>query len=132
MNYVGVDLHKEQSWFYVMDEKGNKLSSKSISNEIKVLKEYFKSILQPFKLAVESTYNWYFFVDLAQQYADKFCKLTILANEITRDLDPKNELLVFRVKANKQEILVAPKYEPDGTPKFHIVAVQSLNSGSAM
>mmetsp|Transcript_3855 Transcript_3855/g.4514 ORF Transcript_3855/g.4514 Transcript_3855/m.4514 type:complete len:122 (-) Transcript_3855:174-539(-) len=70
--------------------------------------------------------------DIAQQYADKFCKLTILANEITRDLDPKNELLVFRVKANKQEILVAPKYEPDGTPKFHIVAVQSLNSGSAM
>jgi len=71
MNYVGVDLHKERSWFYVMDENGRKISSKSISNELKVLKGYFKSIPKPFKLAVESTYNWYFFVDLAENYADK-------------------------------------------------------------
>jgi len=71
MNYVGVDLHKEQSWFYVMNENGKKISSKSISNEIEVLKEYFQSIPKPFKLAVESTYNWYFFVDLAEKYADK-------------------------------------------------------------
>lgn len=71
MNYVGVDLHKEQSWFYIMDENGRKMSSKSISNELKILKEYFKSIPQPFELAVESTYNWYFFVDLAEKYADK-------------------------------------------------------------
>lgn len=71
MNYVGVDLHKERSWFYVMDENGKKVSSKSISNELKVLKEYFESIPQPFKLAVEATYNWYFFVDLAEEYADE-------------------------------------------------------------
>lgn len=71
MNYVGVDLHKERSWFYVMDEKGKRISSKSISNEIIILKEYFESIPKPFQLAVEATYNWYFFVDLAEEYADK-------------------------------------------------------------
>ena len=54
-----------------MDENGQKLSSKSISNELDILKEYFNTIPKPFELAVESTYNWYFFIDLAQNYADK-------------------------------------------------------------
>ncbi|MFH1768673.1 MAG: IS110 family transposase [Candidatus Omnitrophota bacterium] len=71
MNYVGVDLHKERSWFYIMDENGRRISSKSISNEIRVLKGYFESVPRPFKLAVEATYNWYFFVDLAEEYAEK-------------------------------------------------------------
>jgi len=71
MYYVGVDLHKEQSWFHVMDKNGKRISSMSISNEINVLKEYFESIPRPFELAVESTYNWYFFVDLARQYAEE-------------------------------------------------------------
>ncbi len=44
MNYVGVDIHKEQSWFYVTDESGNKLDSKSISNKPDVLKKYFSGI----------------------------------------------------------------------------------------
>lgn len=71
MHYVGVDLHKKQSWFYIMDVNGKKISSKSIPNEPEMLKKYFKTIPDPFQLAVESTYNWYFFVDLAEQYADK-------------------------------------------------------------
>lgn len=71
MNYVGVDLHKEQSWFHVMDENGKRISSKSISNEIPVLKEFFKTIPRPFKLAVEATYNWYFFVDLAREFTEE-------------------------------------------------------------
>lgn len=69
MNYVGVDLHKETSWFYVLDSKGKKISSKNVTNKIEILKDYFKRIPKPFKLAVEATYNWYFFIDLAEQYA---------------------------------------------------------------
>ena len=76
MNYVGVDLHKEQSWFYVMDKSGKRISSKSISNKPEVLNKYFTTIPKPFKLAVESTYNWYFFVDIARQYAQE----VLLAN----------------------------------------------------
>ncbi|MDD5703948.1 MAG: IS110 family transposase [Dehalococcoidales bacterium] len=71
MNYVGVDLHKEQSWFVVLDSKGKRLVSKSIANSPKGLKDYFAGMPKPFTLAVESTYNWYFFVDLAEQYAEK-------------------------------------------------------------
>lgn len=71
MNYAGVDLHKERSWFYVMNETGKRISSKSISNSPEALKKYFETIPQPFILAVEATYNWYFFVDLAKSYADE-------------------------------------------------------------
>lgn len=55
MYYVGVDLHKEQSWFYVMDQGGTKISSKSIANSTEQLNRYFAAIPKPFKLAVEST-----------------------------------------------------------------------------
>src|SRR4030042_515331 len=71
MNYVGVDLHKERSWFYVMDELGNKLDSKSISNRPDELKRYLSGILRPFSLAVEATYNCYFFMDIALTHTDR-------------------------------------------------------------
>ena len=110
MNYVGVDLHKERSWFYIMDEKGKRISSKSISNELKILKEYFESIPQPFKLAVESTYNWYFFVDLAQKYADK----VYLANSY--------ELKAF-AKRNKKTDKIDAKLIADTLRKGYLPSV---------
>ncbi len=71
MYYVGVDLHKETSWFYIVDANGKKISSKNISNKPETLKQYFERIPKPFTLAVEATYNWYYFVDIAEQYAEK-------------------------------------------------------------
>ena len=71
MNYVGADLHKEQTWFYVMDAEGNKILSKSISNKQEILKGFFETLPKPFELAVEATFNWYFFIDIAEQYAEK-------------------------------------------------------------
>lgn len=76
MNYVGCDLHKCTTWFYVMDESGKRIISKSISNSIEELHSFFSRIPGPFVLAVEATYNWYFFVDIAEQYA----QTTYLAN----------------------------------------------------
>ena len=76
MYYVGADLHKEQTWFYVMDENGIKIDSKSISNSQDSLKSYFATIPTPFTLAVEATYNWYFFIDMAE----KFAQTAYLAN----------------------------------------------------
>lgn len=70
MYYVGVDLHKETSWFYTVDDNGKKISSKNISNKPEILKRYFEQIPKPFTLAVEATYNWYYFVDIAEQYAE--------------------------------------------------------------
>lgn len=71
MYYVGVDLHKESSWFYVLNSSGKKVDSINISNNSDILKSYFEKIPKPFTLAVEATYNWYFLIDTAQQYADK-------------------------------------------------------------
>ncbi len=71
MFYVGVDLHKEQSWFYVMDQNGTKIDSQSISNAPYALKNYFATLPTPFTLAVEATYNWYFFMDIAEQFAQQ-------------------------------------------------------------
>ena len=71
MNYVGVDLHQKTSWFYIIDSLGNKIDSKNVVNSPKKLNNYFNSIPKPFTLAVESTYNWYFFVDIAEQYAQQ-------------------------------------------------------------
>jgi transposase len=71
MHYVGVDLHKEQSWFYVSDQEGKRLISKSIPNQGQELKRIFETIPKPYKLAVEATGNWYFFVDLAELYAEE-------------------------------------------------------------
>lgn len=71
MNYVGCDLHKETTWFYVLNKNGQKINSLNVSNELSDLKNYLKKIPKPFTLAVEATYNWYFFIDLAQQYAEK-------------------------------------------------------------
>lgn len=71
MNYVGVDLHKQTSWFYVVDQEGRKLDSRNLSNDAECLKQYLSGIPKPFTVAVEATFNWYFFVDLAGLYAEK-------------------------------------------------------------
>lgn len=68
---VGCDLHKETTWFYVLNDLGEKVLSQNISNDRASLKAIFEKIPRPFHLAVEATYNWYFFVDIAEQYAEK-------------------------------------------------------------
>src|SRR3989338_584032 len=70
MYYVGADLHKEQTWFFVMNQEGNKIISKSIANSPDLLKSFFATIPKPFSIAVEATYNWYFFIDIAEQFAE--------------------------------------------------------------
>ena len=71
MNYIGVDLHKNNSYFHILNKNGNKVLNKRLSNNINQLKQFFDNLKKPFKLAVETTYNWYFFVDLAQEYSDE-------------------------------------------------------------
>ncbi len=76
MYHVGVDLHKATSQFYIIGEDGKKVDSKNIVNTPETLRSYFEQIPKPFTLAVEATYNWYYFVDIAKQYA----KEVFLAN----------------------------------------------------
>ena len=71
MYYIGCDLHKESTWFYCLDESGKRIISKSISNHPDELHKFFRQIPKPFILAVEATYNWYYFIDIAEEYAKK-------------------------------------------------------------
>ncbi|MFC1577288.1 IS110 family transposase, partial [Candidatus Omnitrophota bacterium] len=71
MYFVGADLHKPSTLFYVLDEHGNKYDTKVVSNSPESLEQYFMKLPKPFVLAVETTYNWYFFVDIAEKYAEK-------------------------------------------------------------
>ena len=57
MYYVGVDLHKETSWFYIVDSQSKKYDSKNIQNKPEILKRYFEQIPKPFTLAVEAIYK---------------------------------------------------------------------------
>ena len=70
MNYVGVDLHKATFYFCILNEQGKKIMKKNISNDIQTLGDFIRTIPQPFSLAFESTFNWYFFADLAAQFTD--------------------------------------------------------------
>ena len=49
--------------------------------------------------------------DMSQEDAEKFAtamiSLTVQARGVVRDMDPKNELMYMRVRARKQEIMVA-------------------------
>ena len=43
----------------------------------------------------------------ADQFATSMMALTMQARGVVRDMDPKNELMYLRVRARKQEIMVA-------------------------
>jgi transposase len=75
MYYVGCDLHKATTYFYVVDKQGKCIANKSIANEPELLNTFLSSIPTPFELAVEATYNWYFFIDIVEKWAQK-CYLT--------------------------------------------------------
>ena len=63
--YTAFDLHANNSYVAVIDGTGNKVAKKRLPNNPVVILEY----LRPYKeqitgIVVESTYNWYWLVDL--------------------------------------------------------------------
>lgn len=63
--YAAFDLHSSNSYLAVMDEEGKRQLQKRLNNDpdaiVKALSPYRKRIAG---IAVESTYNWYWLVDL--------------------------------------------------------------------
>ncbi len=62
--YAGDDLHGNNNYLAIQDETGKRLFHRRLPNE----KEVILKTLQPYKkdlagVAVESTYNWHWFVD---------------------------------------------------------------------
>jgi transposase len=64
--YVGIDLHRRRSVIFTMDGEGNKLSCVRIPNEPMRLLEEVTKAGPDAEVIVESTYGWYWAVDLLQ------------------------------------------------------------------
>ncbi len=61
---AGIDLHSNNAMIGLVDMQGNRLQHKKVGCELKAVLE----VLAPYKrrlekVAVESTYNWYWLVD---------------------------------------------------------------------
>ncbi len=62
--YGGLDLHSNNSVINIIDENGNVVFRKRITNDLKTIKAYLKPYSNELMgLVVESTYNWYWLVD---------------------------------------------------------------------
>lgn len=104
MYYVGCDLHKLSTYFYVIDSQGKCILNKSIANDTDLLHKFLSSIPKPFKLAVEATYNWYFFIDIvACHTADYYLanplylKAFARSNKKTDKIDAKLIATILRI-----------------------------------
>ena len=63
--YTGFDLHSSNSYLGIIDENGKRVFKRKLPNDPAVIVD----TLRPFKddiidIVVESTYNWYWLVDL--------------------------------------------------------------------
>ena len=66
--YTGFDLHSTNSYLGIIDEDGKRMWNKKLRNDPSLI----LGMLSPFKkdiagVVVESTYNWYWLVDLLKE-----------------------------------------------------------------
>src|SRR6516225_4696345 len=64
--YLGVDLHKRSCWVTAMSPEGEVRESRRLSTERESLLGYFGKVAKPAAVAVEATFNWYYFLDLIE------------------------------------------------------------------
>ena len=64
--YLGVDLHKQSCWVTVLDADGHLLESRKLGTEKWELLEFFGKVEKPAAVAVEATFNWYYFLNVIE------------------------------------------------------------------
>lgn len=65
MKYIGVDFHKHISYVTILDEKGKEKFSGKVMNDRVSLRQFFAKH-EGSKVVVESTANWYYFIEQLQ------------------------------------------------------------------
>src|SRR5512135_3864517 len=76
MNFIGVDLHKKSITICVMDEKRKVLAWKTLAcTQTDEIVEFCRQF-RPFKVVVEATASYLWFVELVEPWAEK----VVLAN----------------------------------------------------
>lgn len=66
MLYLGVDVDKRSCWVTVLGADGQEREQRKLSMDRQTLREYFGKIAQPAKVAVEATFNWYYFLNVIE------------------------------------------------------------------
>jgi transposase len=64
--YLGVDLHKRSCWVTVLEADGRLVESRKLGTEKQELLEYFGKVEKPAAVAVEATFNWYYFLNVVE------------------------------------------------------------------
>jgi len=64
--YLGVDLHKRSCWVTVLDADGHLIESRKLGTEKRELEEFFGKVGKPAAVAVEATFNWYYFLNVVE------------------------------------------------------------------
>jgi transposase len=72
MNSVGIDLHRSRSHVAVLDDRGNELLSRRITNDPATFLELLAEIDGESKIALEATYGWEWLADVLE---DAGCEL---------------------------------------------------------
>lgn len=63
MLYLGVDVHKKSCWVTVLEADGREREQRKLEMHRATLLDYFGKIPKPARVAVEATFNWYYFLD---------------------------------------------------------------------
>jgi len=66
MLYLGVDVHKRSCWVTVLEADGQELEQRKLGMDRRTLLGYFGKIPKPAAVAVEATFNWYYFLNVIE------------------------------------------------------------------
>ena len=67
--YAGIDLHSSNNYIGIIDEQDNRVFGKRVENHLPYVLEAMEPYQKELKaVVVESTYNWYWLVDVLQDH----------------------------------------------------------------
>jgi transposase len=69
---IGVDFHKRNSVYHVLNEQGEKIKRCKLENNRENIRNFINSIAGPKQLAMEATMNWGIFYDTVKDLNVEF------------------------------------------------------------
>ena len=125
MNFIGVDLHKKTITVCVMDEKRKVLARKTFAcTQPDQIVEFFRQF-RPFKMVVEATASYLWFVELVEPLAEKVVlanpkKLRVIA-ESTKKTDRLDAQILTEFLARD---MIPEAYQPTPRQRQHRALVR--------
>jgi len=125
MNFIGVDLHKKSITVCVMDEKRKVLARKTLAcTQTDEIREFFRQF-RPFKVVVEATASYPWFVELVEPLAEK----VVLANpkklRVIAESTKKTDRLDAQILAEFLVLDMIPEsYQPTPRQRQHRALVR--------